>query len=60
MVWCFGRQCKLGWGYNAFFDHLIPIEGEPLNITSETKYYWNYPVIDLLSMTINSQVNFFD
>ena len=31
---CYGRKCKLGWGYIKDLDLLIPIEGEPLNIIS--------------------------
>ena len=31
---CYGRKCKLGWGYIKDLDLLVPIEGEPSNIIS--------------------------
>ena len=50
MSWyCYGRECKLGWGYNDPLDLLIPVQGEPLNVTSEAVNRWGYWVYPLLS-----------
>ena len=49
MSWgaCYGRECKLGWGYNDPLDLLIPVQGESLNVASEPVnqwWYWVYPL----------------
>ena len=35
MNYCYGRECKLGWGYNEPMNRLVPVDEEPLNVTSE-------------------------
>ena len=37
---CWGRECKLGWGCNQDFKILIPVQGEPPNVTSEVGNGW--------------------
>ena len=32
-TWCWGRECKLGWGYNQDLDKLVPVTGIPPNIS---------------------------
>ena len=51
MSWrsCFGRKCKLGWGYNESYFRLIPVEGTPCNITSEVANQLGYYVFALSS-----------
>ena len=51
MSWaaCVGREFKLGWGWNQSLDLLIPVQGEPLNVTSEAVNQWEYWVYNLAS-----------
>ena len=51
MSWwpCDGRECKLGWGWNQSLFQLIPVQGEPLNVTSEAVNQWGYCVWDFAS-----------
>ena len=55
---CYGRECKLGWGYNQVFDQLIPVKGEPnvtLNIAN--KPWCN--VYNLTSADVEYRVSIF-
>ena len=54
MSWwsCVGRECKLGWGYNKSLNRLIPIKGEPRNITSKAVNEWGYFVGPLSSTVL--------
>ena len=44
MSWnyCWGRECKPGWGYNEYLNLLIPVQGRPPNVTSEVDCWWGY------------------
>ena len=42
--WCWGRECKLGWGYDESLGLLIPIEEDNPNVTSEVENKWHYDV----------------
>ena len=33
-LYCWGCNCKVGWGYNDSLDLLIPVEEAPPNFTS--------------------------
>ena len=37
---CWGRECKLGWGYNEDMSLFIPVEEEPPDVISETGDDW--------------------
>ena len=56
---CNGRECKLGWGYNNSLDQLIPIEEEPLNVTSHTVNQWEYWVFSFSSNIVVYWVSFY-
>jgi len=49
---CFGRKCKLGWGYNKPFSQLIPIERDSHIVTLKVQNPWEYSVYDLSSNKI--------
>ena len=51
MSWwpCYGRKCKLGWGWNESLHQLIPAKGRSLDITSETLNTCEYRVYNLSS-----------
>ena len=51
MNWCpcYGRECKLGWGWNQSLDLLIPVQGQPLNVTSEAADLQVYCAFNLSS-----------
>ena len=55
---CWGCKCKPGWGYNQSLGLLMPIQGEPPNLTSTEKNNWDYDVCDLSSTDINDWVSF--
>ena len=38
--WTWGRECKLGWGWNEDLDLLIPVKGKPPNVKSQGWNYW--------------------
>ena len=40
-TWAWGRECKLGWGWNESWNYLIPVEGEPPNVTSASIKTWD-------------------
>ena len=40
--YCWGCECKLGWGYNQGLNILIPVQGEPPNVRSTVKNQWDY------------------
>ena len=46
---CYGRECKLGWGWNESLDILIPVEENPRNVTSEVVNQRQYSVDYFLS-----------
>ena len=56
--YCFGRECKLGWGYNASLHLFIPAEERP-GVTSEVENYWtcSFPSSSSLS-DISTLVSF--
>ena len=58
---CWGRECKLGWGYNGDLNLLIPVQGEPLNVASGVGNVWNvwiyYSPMDLSSIDIFYRVS---
>ena len=56
LVW--GRDCKLGWGWNESLGLLIPIEGESCNVKSETQNRWGYNVSSLSSTDFPDWVRF--
>ena len=60
MTWadCWNHECKLGWGWNEDLNLLIPVEGEPLNVTSETENKWEYFHIPVSSTNIQCWVSF--
>jgi len=51
MSWelCSGRECKLTWGWNQSLNLLIPVQGQPLHVTSEPVNQWLYWVWDFAS-----------
>ena len=52
MVWdCWGRECKLGWGWNEHLDLLIPVLGQPPNVTSGDWNFWGYSAPSTVSST---------
>ena len=55
---CWGRECKLGWGYNQSLDLLIPVEEEAPLIISESVNQWGYEVCNLSSTDIYYSVGF--
>ena len=57
-VW--GRECKLGWGWNESLEVFVPVQGGFPNVTSETKNEWVYYIPKkLLSADIGYQVSLF-
>ena len=58
MVIVFGRECKLGWGYNESLDRLVPVEGKPNNIALNIDSEWRYYVYNLSSTNIVFSVSF--
>ena len=52
-----GRECKLGWGYNEDLRTLITVEGES-KVTPETKNQWWYHVWNISSTDIEYWVSF--
>jgi len=48
---CYGRECKVGWGYNKGLNKLIPAEDEYSGITSEVKkeeyYVYDFSLEDI-------------
>ena len=57
LSWTWGRECKLGWGWNQDLDVLIPVQGEPPNITSEVKNEWDYSTWNVSSTDIECWVS---
>ena len=55
---CWGRECKLGWGWNRDLNLLIPVQGEPPNVTSEIKNEWGYWPYNLSSNNLQHWVSF--
>ena len=56
-IYCWGRGCKLGWGYNSYLGLLIPVEKELTNVALETENYWGYGC-PLESIDIPDRVKF--
>ena len=54
----FGRQCKPGWGFDILWNRLIPVEGEPPNVTSQIESRWNYDLGEFISTDIDYLVSF--
>ena len=57
MDYCWGRECKLGWGYNENFKILIPIQENPPNVTSGVRNIWGYDPKNLSSIDISYEVS---
>ena len=55
---CDGRECRLAWGYNQSLDLLIPVQRQPLNVTSEPVNRWWYEVWDFSSDNFLSWASF--
>ena len=58
MSWCWGRECKPGWGYNASSGQIIPVQGEPPKAKSKNLIYWSYFVHSLSSTDNEFPVSF--
>ena len=54
-IW--GRECKLGWGYNKDLGLLIPVQGGPLNVTSEVRNIKSYDIFSVSSINIQYWVS---
>ena len=54
-----GRECKLGWGYNESLERLIPVEVEASDIKSETCNLWKCSVRSSSSTNIRYWVRLF-
>ena len=55
---CWGRECKLGWGYNKDLNLFVSVQGEPPNVTSQVTNGWNYNwPKNLSSIDISYQVS---
>ena len=53
-----GRECKLGWGYNKSLYLVVPVEGEPPNVTSEIRDHWEHWIYNLSSTDVYHWVSF--
>ena len=53
-----GRECKPGWGYNDSLDLLVPVEGEPSNVTAKDWNEWIYGAQSLSTNNIYYSVSF--
>ena len=60
MSWwgCYGRECKLGWGWNESLNRLISVEREPRNITSGALNKWEYFFYNYSSTVLVHWVSF--
>ena len=53
-----GRECKLGWGWNRDLGVLIPVQGQPPNVTSQGCSEWGYYPYTVSSTDIQCWVSF--
>ena len=53
---CYGRECKLGWGYNKSLNHLIPVQEKPPTVTTRAWDLKGYNVSNVMSTEIENWV----